>query len=290
MESDTGSTAAVAVESTATTAIEGTDAVSQTEDQSTEQHSDQFSKKFAALSRREKEIRSKESEYEQKLADLEAKYNAIAPQKEEVQQKEELPLEYRLKRNPLQTLEEMGFGFEKLTELALNDGKLPADMQMQLMREELEKDYQSKFEELESKLTNKEKAEEEAKYDTVVNNFKDEIKQHVSADMEAYELINASESQELVFDIINEHYQETNRILPIEEAAQAVESHLLEEFEKFSKLKKLAPKGAEEPTSPFEQSPTLSNDLSAQSVNNGEKKLSDEESKARIAQLIKWTE
>lgn len=267
-----------------------------TEQASTEQsqnQTDEFSKKFAALSRKEKDIRTREQEYEQKLADLQAKYDAVNPAKEEADSKDELPLEYRLKRNPLKTLEELGFGYEKLTELALNDGKLPAEMQMQLMREELESDYKTKFEQLEAKLNEKETQEQEQKYDAVVNNFKTEIKQLVSSDTEKYELINASESEELVYDIISEHYNETNRILPIEEAAQAVENHLLEEFQKYSNLKKLASKGdqAQEPTlEDLRQSPTLSNDLSAQSVNSTDKKLSDEESKAMIAKMIKWAE
>jgi hypothetical protein len=266
----------------------------ETEQQAEESPStDDFAKKFAALSRREKDVRTKEQDYEQKLAELQAKYDAVAPKQEEVSQEEEsLPLEYRLKRNPLKTLEELGFGYEKLTELALNDGKLPPEMQMKLMREELESDYKKKFEALEEKLTAKELQEQEQKYDTVVNNFKNEIKELVTSDAEKYELINASDSQELVFDIISQHYEETNRILPIEEAAQAVEDHLVEEFGKYSNLKKLS-KGteAQEPSlDQLRQSPTLSNDLSAQSVNNTDKKLSDEESKALIAKMIKWEE
>ena len=38
----------------------------------------------------------------------------------------------------------MGLSYDKLTELALNDGKLTPEMQMRLMREELEGDYKSK--------------------------------------------------------------------------------------------------------------------------------------------------
>lgn len=278
--------AVVAEEGQTTEAVEN-QSVEQTE------QTDQFSKKFAALSRREKDIRTKEQEYEQKLADLQAKYDSVAPKQEEVNEEETLPLEYRLKRNPLKTLEELGFGYEKLTELALNDGKLPPEMQMKLMKEELESDYKKKFEALEEKLTAKELQEQEQKYDAVVNNFKSEIKELVASDTETYELINASDSQDLVFDIISQHYEETNRILPIEEAAQAVEQHLVEEFGKYSNLKKLSSSGekADEPSlDQLRQSPTLSNDLSAQSVNNSDTKLSDEESKAMIAKMIKWAE
>lgn len=289
----TGAEASAATETAAVeNSAEGTEQPNAINEESTEaQPQDDFAKKFAALSRREKSLRSKEQEYEQRLAELNAKTDALINKPQEEEATEELPLEYRLKRNPLKTLEEMGFGYDKLTELALNDGKLPPEVQMKLMREELESDYKTKFEALEEKMKAKELAEQEQKYDAVVENFKKEIHNLVASNTDQYELINASDSQDLVYDIISEHYNETQRILPIEEAAQAVEDHLLEEFKKYSNLKKLSSgeEASKEPSAQ-RQSPTLSNDLSAQSVNNTDKKLSDSESKAMAAQLLKWTE
>lgn len=288
----TGAEASTAAENTQEV-VENTQETTEAQDQQTQEpQTDDFAKKFAALSRREKEIRTKEQEYEQRLAELNAKTDALHNKEDGNDQEDQLPLEYRLKRNPLKTLEEMGFGYDKLTELALNDGKLPPEMQMKLMREELESDYKTKFEQLEEKLKAKELEEQNQKLDTVVNNFKQEIKQLVSSDTEKYELINASDSQDLVFDIISEHYNETQRILPIEEAAQAVEAHLLEEFGKYSNLKKLSSgtEAIKEPEVQSRQSPTLSNDHSAQSVNSTDKKLSDSESKALAAQMLKWVE
>ena len=120
---------------------------------------DQFSRKFAALSRREKEIRAKEADYEQKVEELQARLYELENDPEEPQ----IPLEERLRRNPFETLEEMGLGYDKLTELALNDGKLTPEMQMRLMREELEHGYKSKFEELEERLAQKEEEEVQEK-------------------------------------------------------------------------------------------------------------------------------
>ena len=113
---------------------------------------DDFSRKFAALSRREKEIRAKEAEYEKRIADLENRFTVKEPEKEP-----EVPFEYKLKQNPLKALEEMGLSYDKLTELALNDGQLTPDMQMKLMREEIENGYQSKYKELEDRILEKEK-------------------------------------------------------------------------------------------------------------------------------------
>ena len=50
-----------------------------------------------------------------------------------------------------------------------------------------------------------------------------------------YELIQANEANDIIYDVIEEHYNETGRILDIEEAAEAVESYLEEEAEKLLK-------------------------------------------------------
>ena len=119
--------------------------------------SDDFSRKFAALSRREKEIRAKEAEYDKRIAELEERLGSFGKKPEP---EPELPIEYRLKKDPLRALEDMGLSYDKLTELALNDGKLTPEMQMRLMREELEGGYKKKFEELENRLLEKERSDE----------------------------------------------------------------------------------------------------------------------------------
>ena len=81
----------------------------------------EFDRKFAALSRKEKALRDRELELDKKYGNKE----------------KELPLERRIRANPLKALEELGLDYDKLTELALNDGRLTPDMQMKLMREEL---------------------------------------------------------------------------------------------------------------------------------------------------------
>ncbi len=254
-----------------------------------------FSKKFAALSRKEKDLRSRESSYEQRMAELQAKLDEIEAQKQQEPEVEpELPLEYRLRKDPLGTLSEMGLDYDALTELALNDGKLSQDMQMKLMREEIEKGYQDKYSKLEERLNLKEKEEEEAQYNKVIDNFKSEIQDHVGGDSEAYELIQANEAQDLVYDVIEEHYKEEGKVLSIEEASEAVESYLEEEARKLLSLKKLSPKQeaeleAKEPSAPRQSPVTLSNDHSAASQNQADRKLSNEESAAQAAKLLKWS-
>jgi len=215
-----------------------------------------------------------------------------APKEEpKVEEKAELPLEYRLRKNPIQTLEELGLPYEALTKMVLNDGEIPADMQMRLMREEIERDYQTKFEQLENKLTEKEKAEEEQKYNQTIENFKSEINEFVDSS-EQYELIGANDAYDLVYEVIEQYYEENGRILDTAEAADQVEQYLEEELTKVLKKSKKLGSWRSEAASPAatpRQSPTLSNSLSAQGAPKvAGQKLSEEESFRNAASLIKW--
>ena len=252
--------------------------------------SDDFSRKFAALSRREKEIRAKEAEYDKRIAELEERLGSFDKQPEP---EPELPIEYRLKKDPLRALEDMGLSYDKLTELALNDGKLTPEMQMRLMREELEGGYKKKFEELENRLLEKEKSDEQRRYDDIQRGFQNEIEDFVESNADRYELIKANEANDIIYDVIEEHYNDTGRILDIEEAAEAVENYLEEEAEKIFRLGKFRSKFGiendfEQEESPRQSQVTLSNAMSAQANERVGRKLSDEESKALAAKMLKW--
>ena len=256
--------------------------------------SDQFSSKFAALSRKEKEIRARERNIEDKIAQFEAKMaelEAAKQPKEEV--KEELPLDYRLKRDPIGTLEELGLTYEQLTNIVLNDGKLPDETKINLLKEDIEKDYKSRFEELESKLLEKERAEEEKKYTEVIDNFKEDIQSQINSS-EEYDLIKHQEAYDLVYDLIEEYYQENNKILEVKEAAEQVEAYLEQEvkflMENSSKVASWTSKTEEPPKQP-RQSPTLSNSQAVPGEpKNGGKLLSREDSLRELSKQIKWLE
>ena len=252
---------------------------------------DDFSRKFAALSRREKEIRAKEAEYDQRIADLEHRFSAREPQKEP-----EIPFDVQLRQNPLKALESVGLSYDKLTELALNDGKLTPEMQMKLMREEIENGYKSKFEELEKKMSEKDQTEKTARYDRIQKNYLNKVSNFVDKNSDAYEFIKANNASDVVYDVVEQHYKESGKILTIKEAADAVESHFEGEAEKLLKLKKVGARlqaYINQPKTPEQPKPnkpvTLTNAHSQQSLNEQPKRLlSDEESKLEIAKMLQW--
>jgi len=243
---------------------------------------DNFDRKFAALSRKERDIRARETE----LAGLEERFQSM-------EREPEMPLEQRLRANPLKVLEELGLGYETLTDLALNDGKLTPDMQMQLIRDELETDYQSRFHDLEQRLEERDVREQDERYDSILSGFMEEIQNHVATD-DNYELIRANDAGDVVYEVMEEHYNQSGNILSIDEAAEAVESYLEEEAEKILNLQKVRSRlniNEVEPRDEYRQSQiTLSNAHAAQANERVGRMQSDEESKRDIAKMLKWDE
>lgn len=252
-----------------------------------------FAAKFAALTRKEKAIREGEKRLNARMQELEAK---LAAQPKVVEPVVE-PLDRRLRRDPLAALKEQGLDAETLAQIMLNDGKLTPELQMKLMREELENKYSSQIDEVNKKLAAREAKEEQERQAATINNFKAQIAETVKSAAEDYELVAAEgeEGIEAVFEIIDAYYQETGEVLDIKEAVVAAEEELLEQAKKrihLAKVKKLM--GASE-TKTQETKPqvkktgvTLSNEASQVQPNSG-RFLSDEESKAEAAKLIRFT-
>ena len=121
-----------------------------------------------------------------------------------------------------------------------------------------------------------------------------EIDYFVKNNKDSYEFVAHNEAKEVVYDVIEEHYNETGRILDIKDAVNAVESYLEEEAEKLFQLNKIKsrfePNRTPEPQEPPRQSQTtLSNAHSAQAQERVARSLSDEESKREIAKMLRWT-
>ena len=251
-----------------------------------------FSRKFAALSRKEKQLKAKEAEYTKRLAELETKLKVKEVPKQEAP---EIPLDKRFKKDPFKALEDLGLPYDKLTELALNDRQLTPDMQMKLMREELENDYKAKFESLEKRLNEKDNNDKKLKYDNIQKNYMSKVKGFVDGNSDTYEFIKANGAEEVIYDVVEAHYKESGKILTIKEAADAVESHLEDEAEKLLKLKKVSSRiksymqQPKEPESTKPKPVTLTNAHSQQTADEQIKQmLSSDESKREIAKMLRW--
>lgn len=251
-----------------------------------------FAAKFAALTRKEKEVRLKEKKLEARIRELESKTKtepAPAPQES---------LDIRLKRNPFETLKELGISYEVLTDMALNQGKPTAELQMQLMREEMDRKYQAKLDEVTNKLKEREEREEQEKQNMTLSQFKRSIADEIKNNTETYELLSVEGDNgiDAVIQVINDHYNETEEIMSTADALNVVEEQLLEEAKKrieLGKIKKLMGASAEKtpevkPSQPVKKSSvTLSNETTQVQPPSG-RFLSDDESKREAAKLIKF--
>lgn len=249
---------------------------------------DKLSSKFAALSRKEKMIKQREAQVSQQQKQFEQQLAEIKAENERLKKEFD---SYRtgMKQSPLKKLREEGLTFEQLTEMQLNDENPTPEMLIKRTREELETGYKSELEALKRQLAEeKQKAEKDAE-ERVVTSYKKQINDHISANTDKYELISLNEAHGLVFDVVEEYYQNEGKILSVDEAADYVEKYLEDEARKVLQAKKFAAKGPQ-PTKPSEKpaSLTLSNELSAENPAPSSKKLTREEQLEEASKFLRW--
>jgi hypothetical protein len=204
---------------------------------------DLFSKKFSALSKREKEIRNKEAALKERVAKLEAYEKASANWKDD----------------PVAILdylqEHFGIGFDSIADAQIDKFKssLPKTPDEQMAEEikaiksQLEAQKQAEAEALKKKQEEEERIEKEneAKYSKMLL---DQITEHAKTESQTFELINTFNMQEAVIDTIRTNYEETGEMLDVPTACQYVESYLEQQLAKTPKVAKLKKIFAEDET------------------------------------------
>lgn len=246
------------------------------------EHNDdpEFAKKFSALTRKQKEI------YEMQKA---------LKERETVVSKYE-SLEKLKKENPFEYIKQQGLDLNEVLEYAAKQGDGPT---IEDKVTDIEKRIQAHLDELKAKeLDQKTKAEQAA-----IDNFRNSLKTHIVGKSDEYELINAQDEYDSVFELIQEHFNQTQaqtgqgEVLDFDKAAKLVEDHLLENAKKLLGLKKLAIKQPEQtkPTGAFEKpqsfgamAQTLSSSVNAQAEPPIARNLSKEERLAEAARLVRW--
>lgn len=319
MENSNGTTAVVtgpistqdALETVAAAATEAVaaDAVAAKTEEIKAPEADRQAAKFAAISRREKALKAQERALSARAKELEAQIAAAKEASGKVDDTKYIDVE-SFKRNPYQYIKQHGLTMEQVAEIVLNDGKETPEMLAKQVETKLEKQIR----ELQEKIAAKETQDQEDKYAQVLDGFKADMNAFVTNTAD-YEMIRATESVELVYDVIETNFNnkieefedEHGRAPSMEErrkfildnktACDMVEAWLFDqEKAKIDNLRKLnKTKGMFEPAAPKATEPTvktatttLTNTLAAQVPSKGGKTLTDEESKREAAKLIKW--
>lgn len=181
---------------------------------------DAVSPKLAMIAKKERDLVRKQQEFQKSQADW---------QKERETMKAELEAE-RAKRamwkeDPDKLLEEMGWDYDRLTERKLNGGGLtPKDLEKKM--EERFKSFDERMAEERAALEKAQAEKKDAEAKKIVDDFKGELKSFVTSKADKYKLSNLFDPEaELLYDTIDAYYQEHEKVLSNDEAADLVEKY-----------------------------------------------------------------
>lgn len=191
---------------------------------------DQLSSKFAALSKRERELYKKELEWKQK----EKEYSEFQA------------LKQKAKENPHDYLKTAGLTFDELVQMELKRGEPPStDDKLKTLEEQLA-EMKRKEAEAEEKAQRQRQDEE---YKKAREGFLAEINKTVESDKERFELVNSfgEYAKTEVLETCQAYYQKRKAdgypddecVLPIDKAADLVEAELLEQAKLGMSAKKI---------------------------------------------------
>lgn len=245
-----------------------------------------FASRFAALSRKEKAI----LERERRLKEIEAEFSTLKKSKENA------------KIDPIAFLQEHGLSFEQLTDHILSGGK-PKELTLEereaRLKEQILGEVKSQAEQ-----ERRQKAEEDGK--AAIDAYKRQIQELVDSKPDDYELIKASDAADQVWEKIESHYNETGKLLSVQEASDEVEKLLLEGYRNIlGKTKKISlaealqqkedgsqqevfDSGRSVVAPKTEAPPTLTNKAAAQPMAGNTQNLSEDELRRRAIAMLKW--
>ena len=211
---------------------------------------DDFDSRFAALAKKERMIRDRESrfktEFEPKMDDFN-KFNSI---RERAKQRDP----YAIK----EMLDSIGLSTDDLSEIMLSQPSVPKDPEVLEIRKQLEELRKEK--ERYTEEQNKRQVEENIK------SFKSDIEKNIKADMDKYELCNlySEDAIQLVYQVCEDHYNANDgEMLPIDKAIEKVESYYEQMLSKVKTSKKLGFAANLEKKDNPTQTVTLTNDSSS---------------------------
>lgn len=275
----------------------------------TPKQDDRVSSKFAALSRKEREIVQREKALKAEKAKIEQQAKEIAELKRSREEWEK-ELSQQLDTNPLEFLEKRGKSYKELTEKFILKEEPTPEQKQASMLEELKAEIAALRAEQKQKEQEKlQQSEEQQKKqaEQAQQNFIQSLDKHLKSNPDQYELIVKNDATQLVFDVMDSVYnsskdpqtgESATYVRPEDferlrdEAATEVENYLLEEAMKLTASNKIKQKLSSQVTKEPVKTPsaTLSNSLSQQTPAVQERSLSEEESKRRMAAMLKYHE
>lgn len=225
----------------------------------------QDEERFAAIIRREKAMRAKVREYEEREAKTKTQYETdlAAARAEIASSAEARQLQEKLKdpNNAINVLTDMGYTDDQITQMLLNK----PGPESQLIRSLSDKI--AKMEQNQQDQFKRQQEEANANYQSALKTIESNVNKLVRTNPEQFEVLAANEAQKSVVSYIEKVWKEEGVMLDPEEAATEIEDYLTEKSLGVAKLKKiqskLAPKAPakaiEAPAPTSGPAPTLTN-------------------------------
>ena len=250
------------------------------EDTSTkEEENPNFSARFAALSRQEAKIRQDREALKQAQEEM-SSYNTLKSQ---------------IKENPMAALEHLGIDLDTLILHSLGES---APQEEEDPVSKLQREFEEYKNNINKEQEEKKAAEEKAKQDAeaaAIECHKAAMSQEIEDNKDKYPLISLDEdNQALIWEVTEAYFMENGKVLSPTEAADLVEAHLDEKFQKMMALKTPKVEKTEEikTESPKISSKTISSSIPTNipKATRVEQPKNRDDSLSKAAQLLKWTE
>lgn len=189
-----------------------------------------LSPQYAAIARKERALRDQVRQFKAEQQAFKAEQESAKARLSQEQQG--LISKDKLLKDPWSVLSENGITYDQLTSQALN----PPSQQDQMIAK-LEAKIAALEDGYKQTNTNIEQRETQA-YAQAVEQIRNDVKKMVFTDPN-FETIKETRSINDVVQLIEKTFKEDGVLLSVEEAAQAVEDHLVEEAMKITKIKKI---------------------------------------------------
>ena len=217
------------------------------EDTKAPEAKDPLSSQYAVLARKEKALRAQVQKFNAERDAFKAE-QAGKPATPTFDESKYIAKD-KLATKDWNTLNELGFTYDDLTNLALNPPSAQ-DSRTVAMIDELKAEIKALRGD--SDKTKKSFEEQQTQqYQQAVNQIRNEAKNLVNSN-EAFETIKETGSVDEVVRLIEETFKADGTLLSVEEAAQAVEEHLVEEATRLARLKKVQAKLQPQQAKPLE--------------------------------------
>jgi hypothetical protein len=189
---------------------------------------DQFSKGFAAMAKKDRELRARQAQLRQMEQQIQEREAQIA-------RFEQLKLQ-----NPIEAMKALGLTYEDVTNFQLNGGQNPtAEMEIKNIKQQMQEYVRRQEAEKQAILQRQQQAQQQQVQQTL-NTFKAEVADFVKSKPDEFELTNmeGDEAYDLIASTVEQHFYQTQQIMPKEQAAKLVEEYLTQDAEKKRMAKK----------------------------------------------------